>query len=162
MKVSDAIKWFKETYSVELQTVTANTPFDVNLLCAIAYQETGHIWSKLINKVPVSDIPLLCVGDTLDAPNRKAFPKNKEALVGINNGQLMFDIARESLLKMAGVIPGFEFAFNKPNKFCHGFGIFQYDLQHFPNDPEYFLQKKWAVAMIAFNHCIKELFAAKK
>jgi hypothetical protein len=162
MKVADAIKWFKETYSAELQSVTTNTPFDADLLCAIAYQETGHIWTRLINKVPVSDIPLLCVGDTLDAPRRSAFPKNKAALLAVNDGQTMFDIARDSLLKMANVVPGFEFALVKPNKFCHGFGIFQYDLQHFTKDPQYFLQKQWAVPINTFNHCIKELFAAKK
>lgn len=162
MKIADAIKWFKETFAAELQAVTANTPFDADLLCAIAYQETGHIWTKLINKVPVSDIPLLCVGDTLDAPKRSAFPTNKGALLDVTNGQAMFDIARASLLEMAKVVPGFEFAKNQPNKFCHGFGIFQYDLQHFSKDPQFFLEKKWAVPMNTFNHCIKELFAAKK
>ena len=51
MKVADAIKWFKETYAAQLNTVTAGTPFDADLLCAIAYQETGFIWSNLVNKI---------------------------------------------------------------------------------------------------------------
>ena len=161
MKIADAIKWFKETFAAELQTVTAGTPFDPDLLCAIAYQETGFIWSNLINKVPVSDIPFLCVGDTLDTPNRKAFPINKQALLNAENGGAMFDIARDCLLKMAQFISGYGSAVNNPNKFCHGFGIFQYDLQHFINDPEYFLQKKWADPKNSFLLCVKELFEAK-
>jgi hypothetical protein len=161
MKIADAIKWFKETYSAELQTVTANTPFDTDLLCAIAYQETGFIWSNLINKVPVSEIPLLCVGDTLDTPNRKAFPINKQALLNVQDGGAMFDIARDSLIGMAQFINGYAGALSNQNKFCHGFGIFQYDLQHFVNDPEYFLQKKWADPKNSFLLCIKELFDAK-
>ncbi|HET6723360.1 MAG TPA: hypothetical protein VFH07_11440, partial [Chitinophagaceae bacterium] len=61
----------------------------------------------------------------------------------------------------AHFIKGYSVAVNNPNKFCHGFGIFQYDLQHFKNDPEYFLQKKWADPKNSFLLCIKELFEAK-
>lgn len=161
MKIADAIKWFKETFAPELQTVTVNTPFDPDLLCAIAYQETGFIWSNLIGKVPVSEIPFLCVGDTIDAPNRKAFPINKQALLNVKDGGVMFDIARDCLVSMAQFIKGYGAAVNNSNKFCHGFGIFQYDLQHFINDPEYFLQKKWADPKNSFLLCIKELFEAK-
>jgi hypothetical protein len=161
MKIADAIKWFKETFARELQTVTVNTPFDPELLCAIAYQETGFIWSNLIGKVPVSEIPFLCVGDTIDAPNRKAFPINKQALLNVKDGGAMFAIARDCLIKMAQFIKGYSVAVNNPNKFCHGFGIFQYDLQYFVNDPEYFLQRKWADPKNSFLLCIKELFEAK-
>lgn len=161
MKIADAIKWFKETFAPELQTVTVNTPFDPDLLCAIAYQETGFIWSTLIGKVPVSEIPFMCLGDTIDAPNRRVFPINKQALLNVKDGDVMFDIARDCLVYMAQFIKGYSIAVNNPNKFCHGFGIFQYDLQHFKNDPEYFLQKKWADPKNSFLLCIKELFAAK-
>lgn len=161
MKITDAIKWFKETFAPDLQAVTVNTPFDPDLLCAIAYQETGFIWSNLIGKVPVTEIPFLCVGDTIDAPNRKAFPINKQALLNVNDGGVMFDIARDCLIKMAQFIKGYSVAVKNPNKFCHGFGIFQYDLQHFKNDPEFFLQKKWADPKNSFLLCIKELFEAK-
>src|SRR6188474_356471 len=125
MKITDAIKWFKETFAPELQTVTVNTPFDPDLLCAIAYQETGFIWSNLISKVPVIQIPFLCVGDTIDAPNRKVFPINKQALLNVKDGSVMFDIARDCLIDMAQFIKGYSAAVNNPNKFCHGFGIFQ-------------------------------------
>ncbi|HEU5165884.1 MAG TPA: hypothetical protein VFU29_10115, partial [Chitinophagaceae bacterium] len=163
MRIADAIKWFKETFSTELRGVTANTPFDPELLCAIAYQETGFIWSNLINKVSPKDIPLLCVGDTIDGSGgRKAFPTSKTDLLSATNGAVMFGIARDCLVQMARFINGYTSAVNNPNKFCHGFGIFQYDLQHFKNDPEYFLQKKWADPKNTFLHCINELFEAKE
>ena len=31
-----------------------------------------------------------------------------------------------------------------PDKFCHGYGIFQYDIQFFRTDPDYFLERRWA------------------
>jgi len=161
MKIPDAIKWFKETFATHLHDFTAGTPFGPDLLCAIAYQETGYVWTKLINKVPVKDIPFLCVGDTFDAPNRRAFPKNKQALLAAPNGTAMFDIARDSLVQMAQFVDDYKPVAKNPNKFCHGFGIFQYDLQHFLKDPDYFLQKKWVLPENTFAHCIKELKAAK-
>jgi hypothetical protein len=161
MKVPDAIRWFKETYAAQLNTVTAGTPFDADLLCAIAYQETGFIWSNLIKKVPLKDIPFLCVGDTIDSPRRKPFPKNKQDLLTAPGGEVMFDIARNCLLQMAEFINGYDSAVANPNKFCHGYGIFQYDLQHFEKDPDYFLQKKWIDPANTFLHCVKELFEAK-
>ena len=163
MRIADAIKWFKETFSVEMLSVTANTPFGPDLLCAIAYQETGYIWSNLMNKVPLNDIPFLCVGDTIDGSGgRSAFPISKQDLLNAPNGAEMFDVARECLVQMAKFINGYASAVNNPNKFCHGFGIFQYDLQHFKNDPVYFLQKKWTDPKITFLHCIDELFNAKE
>lgn len=157
MKVKEALKWFKETYPAELLTATKNTPYSPELLCAIAYQETGYIWGNLIGKVPLADIPLLCVGDTIDSPRRKAFPKNRQHLLSVPGGEAMFDIARNCLLEMAKHINGYESAVNNADKFCHGFGIFQYDLQHFVTNPDYFLQKKWANPDDCFAHCISEL-----
>ncbi len=157
MKVYDAIRWFKDTFKNELQNATVNSPYTEDLLCAIAYQETGYIWSQLINKVPISDLVKLCVGDTLDAPNRSAFPKTKAALLTATNGQDMFDIARKALVDMSKHITGYNSAVKNKNKFCHGFGIFQYDLQFFKTDPNYFLNKKWENTDACFGRCISEL-----
>jgi hypothetical protein len=77
-----------------------------------------------------------CVGDTLDTPNRSAFPKNKAALLSVNKGDEMFDIARKALEAVGAYVPGYKTVANSyPNKFCHGFGIFQLDLQFFKEDP---------------------------
>ena len=41
------MKWFKDNFQAEIEAAIANTPFTVDLLVAVACQETGHIWSKL-------------------------------------------------------------------------------------------------------------------
>src|SRR6187402_3584726 len=101
MKIKDSIQWFKQSFQNELQNAVVNTPFSTDLLCAVAYQETGFIWSRLINKVSVNEIAKLCVGDIIDAPKRSAFPKSKAHLLAVNHGQEMFDIARQALVDMA-------------------------------------------------------------
>src|SRR5688572_21732030 len=104
------MKWFKDNFHADIEAAIANKPFTLDLLVAIACQETGHIWSKLRKETPamsVAQILELCVGDTLDAPNRGAFPKNKAALLAKPKGDQMFAVAREALVKMAAHIPGF-------------------------------------------------------
>ncbi len=36
-------------------------------------------------------------------------------------------------------VPAYSKVAKLPHKFCHGYGIFQYDLQFFLTDPDYFL-----------------------
>jgi hypothetical protein len=55
----------------------------------------------------------------------------------------MFRIARQALVDMAQYSAGYQGPARNPNKFCHGFGIFQYDIQFFKEDPTFFLQRKW-------------------
>jgi hypothetical protein len=128
----------------------------------MAFQETGYIWSNMAGKLSIADIALLAVGDTLDTPKRNAFPKNKADLLSQPNGAAMFTIARDCLVKMSKHVKGYDGAVSNPNKFCHGFGIFQYDLQFFKTNPGYFLQKKWADVDTCFAMCINELNEAKK
>ena len=61
---------------------------------AHARQTADHLFAHL----------WLCVGDTLD-PN--AFPKNKTALIAVEEGQRMFDLAHQLLIEM-GNAPGIE------------------------------------------------------
>jgi hypothetical protein len=51
---------------------------------------------------------------------------------------------------------------NKPNKFCHAFGIFQYDLQFFLVDPDYFLQKRYADFNASLAKAVSELQSKRK
>ena len=102
------------------------TPFTVDFLAAIACQETGPIWSSL-RRTPltVDEILATCVGDYRRA-GREAFPVSKAALLAERDGAEMFTIARKALDVMSGRVAGFKKSVSKPNKFCHGFGIFQY------------------------------------
>lgn len=161
------ILWFKQQFRIEIEAAVQGTPFTLDMLAAIACQETGHIWSTLRKTdLSLDRILELCVGDTIDAKpgggGRRAFPKNKAELVARPNGQEMFDIARQALLDMAQFIPGFKGAASTPNKFCHGFGIFQFDLQFFKTEPEYFLQKRYAVFADSLAKCIGELRNAQQ
>ena len=45
---------------------------------------------------------------------------------------------------IAEIDAGYKKALKNPDKFCRGYGMFQYDLQFFEKDPDFFLKRKWA------------------
>lgn len=158
-----AIGWFKEQFRSKIEVAIAGTPFSLDMLTAIALQETYYIWGKLYLTLSVDEVLKLCVGDTIDAPDRSAFPKNKAALLSVNKGQEMFDIAREALEAVGAYVNDYKKVANSsPDKFCHGFGIFQLDLQFFKQAPNYFLQKSWYSFDECLSKCTNELKAAIK
>jgi hypothetical protein len=144
MRTKDAIAWFKSNFGRTLDTAVTGTPFTIDMVTAIAYQETGYIWSVLLDKqLSLQKVLELSVGDTIDAPGRSVFPRGKGELIAAPRGQEMFRIARQALVDMAQYIPGYDKVVRNANKFCHGYGIFQYDIQFFKDDPDFFLQRKW-------------------
>lgn len=136
-------KWFKAQFKTKIENIIQGTPFSVNMLTAIAMQETGYLWGPLRKILPVEEVLKLCVGDTIDAPGRDAFPQKKADLLAHPKGAQMFTIAREALEAIAQHNADYRAVAVKPNKFCHGFGIFQYDLQFFKPNPQFFLEKRW-------------------
>ncbi len=159
----DEFRWFKDTFHAKIQPAIAGTPFTLDLLTAIAAQETGHIWGPLHGTLDLSTLLAICVGDTLDADRgRKAFPKTKADLIAVARGGDMFNIAHEALVQMAAHVPAFLPVSKRPNKFCHGFGIFQLDLQFFKTDPDHFLNKRWFSFDVCLAKCLEELRAAQK
>ena len=156
MSTKDSIAWFKQNFGAEIVAATAGTPFDLDMLTAVALQETGFIWGTLRTKgLSRERILELCVGDTLDG--RKAFPKDKADLLTDPQGQAMFDIGKAALVDMAANIAGYSGAAANPNKFCHGYGLFQYDIQFFKTDPDYFLQRKYRFFDQTLGKAISEL-----
>ena len=140
MKTKDALTWFKTNFGPKLEPAVAGTAFSIDMLTAIAYQESGEVWPMLVDKqLGIPKILELCVGDTLDGGN--AFPRSKAELLAAPQGQAMFRIARQSLVDMAQYITGYQGAARNPNKFCHGFGIFHYDIQFFKDDPAFFAKE---------------------
>ncbi|HLO46957.1 MAG TPA: SH3 domain-containing protein [Kamptonema sp.] len=161
--IIQAIGWFKDQFRSKIEAKIAGTPFSLDILAAIALQETYYIWGKLYTTLSVGEVLKLCVGDTIDAPNRSAFPKTKAALLSVNKGDKMFDIAREALEAVGSYVNDYQrVADSSPDKFCHGFGIFQLDLQFFQDDADYFLQKKWYSFDECLSKCTNELKAAIK
>jgi hypothetical protein len=162
MPIADHIRWFKQQFRAQIEAALTGAPFDLDMIVAIAYQETGYIWSVLRTKqLPLDKVVALCVGDTIDykgpGKGRQAFPRTKDALVAEPNGQAMFEIARKALEDMAVYIPGYQGAVANPNKFCHGFGVFQRDLQFFKPDPGYFLERRYESFPNSLAQCLGEL-----
>ncbi|HKY02295.1 MAG TPA: hypothetical protein VJM53_07070, partial [Burkholderiales bacterium] len=162
MPTSADVLWFKQQFQAQIEPALAGTPLSVDMIVALACQETGHIWPVLRKKgMSVPRILALCVGDTIDANasggGRRAFPQTKSALIEKPNGEAMFDIARQALVDMAKHVNGYAGAVAKPNKFCHGFGLFQLDLQFFLQDPQYFLQKRYERFDQTLGKCVAEL-----
>ena len=167
MPNANDIRWLKGQFSTQISAAVANTPFSLDLVVAIACQETGFIWGPLQRQgVPTARILKLCVGDTIDGkPNgkgRKPFPRSRAELEGHANGTAMFAVARQALIDMAAVVPGYTSVAQNPNKFCHAFGIFQYDLQFFDLDVPYFSQGGYAEFPRSLKKCVTELIAAQK
>jgi hypothetical protein len=162
------MKWFKTNFQDKINPAIAGTPWTIDLMTALACQETGEVWPTLRKTdLSLDRILELCVGDTIDfnpttGKGRHAFPKNKAELIAFPKGQQMFDLARQALLDMAHFIPSYQDAASKPNKFCHGYGIFQFDLQFFKQEPDYFLEKRYANFDECLKKAISELEAARK
>lgn len=164
MPNSADILWFKSQFQQRIEAATAGTPLSVDFLAALACQETGEVWPLLRRKnLPVDHVLALCVGDTLDSDKgRSAFPRTQADLTAAPRGQEMFDIARKCLVDMAAHVPAYAAAAKRPNKFCHGFGLFQRDLQFFLDDPDYFLERRFESFEATLDHCLKELRRAVK
>jgi len=163
MPNTEDMRWFKQNFHSKINAAVQDSAFTLDLLTALACQETGEVWPILRKQqLPTERILELCVGDTLDSSaGRSAFPRTRSELIAAPKGQQMFDLARQALVDMAGFVKSYQKAATNPNKFCHGFGIFQFDIQFFKNEPDYFLQKRYADFDACLEKCLGELRHAK-
>lgn len=159
MSTLENIRWFKEQFGKSISTAVKDTPFTLDMLTAIACQETGYVWGRLRKKnLTIDRILELSVGDTISLRS-STFPRSKADLLAAPRGAEMYKIARDSLIDLGTYLPDFAREAAKPDKFCHGFGIFQYDIQFFKIDPDYFLKRRWAKLDQTVGKCISELKA---
>ena len=112
------ILWFKQQFRGEIEAAVQGTPFTLDMLAALACQETGEVWPILRRtNLGIGRILELCVGDTLDASGgRGAFPLNKADLLSQPNGAEMFGVARQALVDMAEFIPSYRKAAQRPSQ----------------------------------------------
>lgn len=157
MPIKDDILWFKDQFQADILAAIDDTPFRLELLVAIALQETGYLWRNIYKRESVARTLQLCVGDTIGSPRRRAFPVDRTALEAKSKGAEMFQIARQALEDIALYNNDFKVAARNPDKFCRGFGIFQYDLQFFLTNPDYFLEKRWYEFDECLARCVEEL-----
>ena len=163
MNLADDIAWFKAQFGEQTRQAIEGTPFTLDLIAALAVQETHEVWGRARKKWPASQVLALCVGDIIDASGgRRAFPKNRAALEAVKHGKEMFAIARHAIEDMASVAPEYKKYLKNPNKFAHAFGIFQYDIQAFPRDPDFFLNKQWEDFGKCLEKCLAELEEKRK
>jgi hypothetical protein len=159
------IRWFKDNFHKEINKAVKGTVFDIDMLTALACQETGELWGTMrhVDGLSRNEIVRRCCGDTLDDDKgRSAFPRNKDELIGHPRGEEMFEVARAALLSMAEHIEAYKFAFKNKKKFAHGFGVFQYDLQFFKKEPDYFLEKRYEKFENTLNRALRELATGLK
>lgn len=144
----DAMIWMNNTFGADIDAALTGTPIPKKLLIAIGIQETFYIWARMYKTATPEEVLSICVGDTLDYPRRaSAWPKNRAELEQHPRGKAMFKVAREALEQLAKHSSGYVAPAKNPNKFCHGFGMFQYDIQFFRNgkaDEDFFLNREWA------------------
>lgn len=162
MNVKERMAWFKRNFGAKVAASTAGSPITVDLVMAIAHQETGYLWPRLLahHDGDVAEVLRDCVGDTLDYPKRnaRAFPRNKADLLTKPFGAELFEIARGALRRMGQAVPAYGGVYdNYPDKFCHGFGILQNDIQHVLSDPDFFMEQQWADFDICLQRCLAEL-----
>jgi hypothetical protein len=111
MPTKSDMRWFKEQFGEKMKAELEGTPFSIDFMTALharRREKFGPSWRK--KNLTLDRIVELCVGDTIDfnpttGKGRKAFPRNKAALVAVPNGQKMFDVARQALVDMAQFIP---------------------------------------------------------
>ena len=157
----EGMRWFKKEFGDQVNAAVADSPFGINLITAIAVQESyDDAWGLIYRDQPVQQVLTRCVGDTLDSPKRdsKAFPKNRNELEHHGpDGKRMFRIARTALEDLATFSKGYKAAVKNPDKFCHAFGIFQYDIQFFDVSKDFFLKSQWPDFARCLDFCMKEL-----
>jgi hypothetical protein len=155
-QLTNAFGWFKERFGNEVAARVVATPIDITLIAAIAVNESFYIWGQRFQPMPTAEILALCVGDTLDAPARQAFPATKAALLAAPRGAEMFQIAREALEALATTLPAYRSILSNPDKFVRQFGIFGSDLQFYRTDPDFFLMRKWK----DFGECLARVISS--
>lgn len=161
--VQDAMMWMNRNFGTAIDAAVAGTPITKNLLISIGIQETFYIWAKMYKTATPQDVLAVCVGDTIDFPRRaSAFPKDRFDLESHPKGKEMFKIARAALERIAKINSGYKTVVKNRDKFCHGFGMFQYDIQFFDNDRDYFLKQKWATWEGTLSRGMSELKAQTK
>ena len=155
-KAIQASKWLIENFGKSIDEAVHKTPFSVNLICAIACQETAYKWLLWIDKYKPGIVLGRCVLDASgDFPNttRNAFPKNATAFQNVYGQSFLNELINEANLQRAmpqsDSLNGY-----KPAKYLYkGYGIFQYDLQAVKNDVDFFKLKKW----YNIEDCLKKL-----
>ncbi len=153
--------WMKDNFQDKIITAVRNTPFDENLVYAIACQETAQRWQMWINMADAATVLQRSVFDASgDFPDtsRSAFPKNKNEFISEYGNILTQMLVDEGNKMRAMPQPGFPHGYGAAAFLYKGYGIFQYDLQHIKTDKSFFADKLW----YSFDECLARLIKELK
>jgi hypothetical protein len=161
MATEDLMRWFHGEFSSPTAKAVQGTPFSPELILSIAVKEVGYLIARMLpDQLTTDQILLRCVGDTIERKAEK-FPSDRADLEEEPDGPEMFQVAREALQLVSEYSGTYKSVFDKqPDAFCRGFGIFQYDLQFYLEDPAFFLDRRWQVFDECLSRLIQELFDA--
>ena len=145
--------WMNDQFGDKCAAAVEGSPFDKDLLYALACQETAYVWNNWIKDHSADEVLARCVFDASGDVNgtRSVFPKNTAAFIekfGKEKADLL--IAEANLTRKWR---GYE-----PKQWVYaGYGIFQYDLQFVLTDPQFFLEKQWYSIDKCIEKVMKEL-----
>lgn len=145
--------WMHTHFGDKIGASVSGTPFEKELIYAIACQETAICWCRWINDHTPEEILARCVFDASGDANgtRFAFPKNTAAFIE-KFGQPLADmlIAEANATR---ALHGWG-----PKQWVYaGYGIFQYDIQAIIADPVFFEKKEWYSMDACMSKVISEL-----
>jgi peptidoglycan hydrolase-like protein with peptidoglycan-binding domain len=146
--------WMSSHYLADITAATAGSPFDANLVYAIACQETAAAWLPWISTMTPDQVLARCVFDAsgdASGSSREAFPANTAAFrskYGDALTQQLIDAANQT--RGLRKLPPAQWVYK-------GYGIFQYDLQNIVNDPDFFNNQQWSDFRSCLDRLMREL-----
>lgn len=149
-------QWMSAHFGPAIEAAIVNTPFDVDLVYAVACQETAWVWQAWIERFPAEQILARCVFDASgDAPNTKraVFPANTAAFRG-----RFGDALTQTLIDEANATRRLR-GFADEQWVYKGYGIFQYDLQNIITDQGFFQNRQWGSFAACLERFMREMHA---
>jgi hypothetical protein len=146
--------WMTANFGAQLAAAVQGTPFDDNLLCAIAGKEAACYWLAWTRTMAPAEVLARCVFDASgDAPNtsRSAFPRNT-AQFRAQYGDALTDmlIAEANAARQLRNLGPAQWVYK-------GYGIFQYDLQYITADRGFFADRRWGDFGECVTRAVREL-----
>lgn len=151
-----ASAWLKQNFEVQIKECIQNTPWTVELVCAIFCQETASKLLLWMDHYSAETILQRCVFDASgDFPgtHRSAFPRNAKEFQQTYGLSITTMLINQANMQRAMPQHDAPKGYSAADYLYKGYGIFQYDLQNIKKDPEFFLFKKW----YNFSDCILKL-----
>lgn len=148
--------WLMQNFGSAISQAIQGSPLDADLVAAIACKETANVWLAWIDRLGPADVLARCVFDgSGDVPgtSRSAFPRNAadfRARAGDAATDMLIDEANETR-KLRGYAP--------QRWLYKGYGLLQYDLQHYLSDPSFFRDRQWRTIDACLDRFMTEMNA---